>query len=288
MKRTCYYHVFNKGENVIFRDNDDFITFNNKLAIVSHQANIGILAFAIMSTHFHAIIDAIDKSAVDEFLESISKVYSICYGRKYGSAGKKLFKMFTVAVEPTSLETEMLYVMKNPVHHYVDYTPLSYEFSSAAHLFMTELLPASRYNLIEGQYRKVKDLGTRQYRSMIGREAVPEGWMVDGNGMILPGCFMNVSKAKAVWSGNVKAFLYAILKTQTDANKEVIKDDILELRTNGFSDMYVCQIVDAIIADKGLRSIHELSEPQRDEIWRILKKRGIQPDQAIRVLWENG
>lgn len=288
MKRASYYHVFNKGENVIFRDNDDFITFNNKIAIASHHADIGILAFAIMSTHFHAIIEAIDETAVDEFLESLSKVYSICYGRKYGAAGKKLFKTSTVAVEPTSLETEMLYVMKNPVHNYVDYTPLSYEFSSAAHLFMNELLPASRLNRIESGYRKVKDLGGRQYRSIIGREAVPEGWMVDGEGMILPGCFMNVSKAKAVWSGNVKAFLYAILKTQTDANKEVIKDDILELRTNGFSDMYVCQLVDAIIADKGLRSIHELSEPQHEEIWRILEKRGIQPDQARRVLWLNG
>lgn len=288
MKQTNYYHAFNKGENVIFRDVDDFITFNNKLAIAAYHANIGILAFAIMSTHFHAIIEAIDESAIDKFLELLSKVYSIHYGRKYGPASKKLFRMSTVVVEPSSLETEMLYVLKNPVHHYVDYTPLSYEFCSAAYMFMDELLPKSRLDAIESGFRKVKDLGVRQYRTIIGREHVPEDWQVDNDGMILPGCFIRLSKAKAIWSGNVKTFLYAILKTQTDVNKEVIKDDILELRTNGFSDMYVCRIADGFITDRRLRSIHQLSEPLRDEIWKILEKRGIQPDQARRVLWLNG
>ena len=58
------YHVFSEGENVLFRENSDYIFFNNKFAVSIYTYQLQALAETTMSTHFHSIVEtAYEKGA---------------------------------------------------------------------------------------------------------------------------------------------------------------------------------------------------------------------------------
>jgi len=55
------YHVFSEGENVLFRENSDYIFFNNKFAFSIYTYQLQALAETTMSTHFHSIVETADE-----------------------------------------------------------------------------------------------------------------------------------------------------------------------------------------------------------------------------------
>ena len=53
-----YYHVYTKGldSDIIFRDDEDYIAGMNIVAITHFKGSVKILAFVLMSNHFHFVI----------------------------------------------------------------------------------------------------------------------------------------------------------------------------------------------------------------------------------------
>lgn len=53
-----YYHVYTKGleDDVIFQDRQDFIVGMNQVAVSVFKTGIIMLAFVLMSNHFHFVV----------------------------------------------------------------------------------------------------------------------------------------------------------------------------------------------------------------------------------------
>ena len=68
-------HICNKFDYVIFRREEDYSLFLNRLSVVSENCNVSILAITIMSNHFHIIAKG-DNYPL--FLSKLMQVYTQC------------------------------------------------------------------------------------------------------------------------------------------------------------------------------------------------------------------
>lgn len=124
------FHVFSEGENVLFREDSDYIFFNNRFASSSYSLQLHPLAETTMSTHFHSLIETADQSVIDELFGKLRKSYSLYYAFKYGYSLENGFRIAKVEIDGReSITNELLYIMKNPIHHYVTSYPFEYPIS---------------------------------------------------------------------------------------------------------------------------------------------------------------
>ena len=82
-----FYHVYTKGleENLIFRDRADYITGMNYIALCTFITEIDMLAFTLMSNHFHFVIYGTAEEA-KRFIDLYKTYISKYIHRKYGYA----------------------------------------------------------------------------------------------------------------------------------------------------------------------------------------------------------
>ncbi|HOO43076.1 MAG TPA: hypothetical protein PLQ82_15260 [Desulfobacteraceae bacterium] len=280
------YHVFSEGENVLFRENSDYIFFNNKFASSTYTYQLQDLAETTMSSHFHSLVETADEKAVDDVIFKLRKAYALYYSSKYGYSIGDSFRISKLEISGReSILKELIYIMKNPVHHYVTVYPLSYPFSSVAYIFIDSLMPPVFIDALNARTSKICELSFRQKKRLIGLDEVPDNWLVLDNNMILPSSYINTVRIRAFWNNNVKSFMYDINKNLTDARKEIISADNLDIRASGFSDIDVCRIIDDFSAQAGRKSFHFLNTHERNSIIRILKQKAVIEEQIRRCLW---
>jgi len=280
------YHVFSEGENVLFRENSDYIFFNNKFAVSIYTYQLQALAETTMSTHFHSIVEAVDEKAVDDLILKLHKAYALYYSAKYGHSIGDSFKISKLEISGMeSIMNELRYVMKNQVHHYVTTYPLAYPYSSVSYLFIDSLMPPVFIDALNARTTKICELSLRQKKRLVGLDEVPDNWLVLDNKMILPSSYINTVRVRNFWKNNVKSFMFDINKNQVDARKEIIQADNLDIRIAGYSDIDVCRIIDDFSAQAGRKSFHFLDNHERNSIVRILKQKAVNDVQIRRCLW---
>ena len=77
MKNTCVYHLcVSCKKGLMFRSRQDYIRFINNMALLAYKYHIRILAFAVMSNHYHIGIMTDD---YEKFFRSLKVSYSNYY-----------------------------------------------------------------------------------------------------------------------------------------------------------------------------------------------------------------
>ncbi len=280
------YHVFSEGDKVLFRENGDYIFFNNKFASSTFMYQLQVLAETTMSTHFHSIVESADEKAVDDSIFKLRKAYSLYYSAKYGFSIGDTLKVSKIEVSGReSVLNELRYVMKNQVHHYVTTYPFAYPYSSVFYVFMDQLVPPVFIEILNEQTSKFCELNYRQKRHIAGVDKVPDNWMVLDNKMILPSSYINITRIRAFWGNNVKSFMFDINKNLTDTRKEIIMADNLDIRVAGYTDIEVCGFIDDFSAQCGRKSFHFLKTDERKLMIRNLKQKTVNEEQIRRCLW---
>ena len=181
-----YYHLHTKPlENgLIFQDEEERKVAINFIGIIAKEIHIDILAFALMSNHFHFIIRG-EKVECLEFFRRLKKRLSYFLARK-GRPG------VLDAVEPktpsitslTQLRNEIAYVIRNPYVVLVDVNPLAYPWCSGF-LYFNPLLPHL-------ESKPVDELTYREKRSITrASEADLDPSLRVRDGMIAPESFVN-------------------------------------------------------------------------------------------------
>lgn len=271
----------------MFRTEDDYRFFNNKFATSCYAYQIQPLAQTTLSTHFHAIVETAEKTAVDDFLTKLRKAYAIKYVATYAPLPSNAFEISRLEISGIeTVKNELLYVMKNPVHHYITSFPLEYPYSSVGYLFMDKLVSHQILEAFAQQTFPVTQLKSSHRKHLLGSDPVPNHWRLSKDQMILPCDYINQTRTRAFWGNNVKNFLYDINKNQMDAKKEIICADILDLRASSQSDIEVCQMIDRYTSEEaGVKSFHQLSRTSLNSLVRILKHKAIPELQIKRTLW---
>ncbi len=270
----------------MFRDEEDYCYFNNKFASCSYSFQMLPLAQTTLSTHFHALIETADAGLIGDYITKIKKSYALYYAFKYDYSIRPAFKIsFLEITGRESILNELLYVLKNAVHHYIVAYPFEYNYSSVSYLFMDKLLPPYLQESVAARTVPLGELSGRKRTKLIGKDSIPDNWLVLDEKYILPSSYINSSKARAFWNNNVKSFIYDINKNGSDARKEIISDDILDLKTAGKTDTEICKIIDEYTRQCGHQSFHHLPGNELHTIERILKQRAVAEQQIKRCLW---
>lgn len=150
---NSYYHVYNCGveKRRIFEDEDDYEAFLRylklyltpvdvlrkdepllRLYIINRNLSeeLELLAFCLMSNHFHFLLHQKTKDAITKFMRSITTAYSMYFNRKYsrvGSLFQNIYKAVQVENDQSLLHLSR-YIHQNPAARGV--SPSDYPWSS--------------------------------------------------------------------------------------------------------------------------------------------------------------
>lgn len=272
-----FYHLCTEPleDGLIFENDEERKVAINLIATTAKEFHIGILAYALMSNHFHFIIqgELVDGLA---FFNRLRKRLSNFLSRR-GRPGV----LDLVEVDPetpaigslTQLRNEIAYVIRNPYVVRVDVNPLAYPWCSGFlyfNPFLTDLAST-----------KPEDLTYKEKRE-ITRSPNPEldpSFRIR-NGMIAPESFVNYRLVERLFP-NARKFTWWVFKN-VEAQCEVasrlgespnLNDDELFLTAQQISK-----------SQFGYDSVKELPQQQRRELAIILKNKwGASNGQAARI-----
>ena len=171
MKKT-YHLCLSAGDEVMFRDLEDYNRGFNCLALALYKTDSTGLVESFMSTHSHQLSQTSDPVGL---MYHFRLAYSMYFNRKYHRQGKlgedSHFTMEVVGYNHTLAAAS--YVLRNALHHGVAPLPYAYPHCSANSIFMAELgkTPCSTH------------IDRRHYRKHIGKTAeYPDSYKMNENG----------------------------------------------------------------------------------------------------------
>lgn len=152
MKRL--YHVCITSHNeVMFRDEEDYLRGINSLAIICVRQDVKVLSFSFQSDHVH--LDAfLDDPGV--FVKAYRNSYTHYFNRKYsrkGCLGESSYFAMEVRGLRHTLAVES-YIIRNAVHHGLSPTPFGYPFNSSKCYFSKEIGHSFLAGIDFSKYRK--------------------------------------------------------------------------------------------------------------------------------------
>ena len=174
MKKT--YHLFlSAGEEVLFRDIEDYNRGFNCFALALFNTDSTGLVESEMSTHYHQLIQTRNPN---DFMRYFRLSYSMYFNRKYHRSGKLGEKNhYTLEVIGYNhMIAAMSYVMRNALHHGVAPIPYAYPYSSVNSIFMTEMGKMPCRQILDRKY----------YHRFINRAALfPDSYVMNESGVFL-------------------------------------------------------------------------------------------------------
>lgn len=258
-----YFHVSSHGleRNDIFKSREDFVQGMNDIAIIVLGFDVVILAFCLMSNHFHFVLYGTRSECV-RFAEEYKRRCSI---RMRYSAGD-VHAMKDVEVQlfhvgsAEYLENVIAYVLRNPIAAGICMMPYHYMWSSMS-LYFTGGKQYQGKSLNEMSERK-------RFRTIRSRVSVPDYYLVDDCGMILPSCYVDVGSVEKIFRHPAR--LMAAVSRKIEADVEValgISDSV----TMSYDEIKT-QLPDLIRKEFGKDSLNQLSMDQRIRLCLLIKR----------------
>lgn len=214
MKKT--YHIcLSGGDEVMYRDEEDYIRGINCLCLAAHKTDSTLLAYSFMSNHAHI---GVRTEYPDQFIKSFRYPYNRYFNSKYkrnGILGERDY--FILEIEGLyHLLTAIAYILRNPLHHGVSATPFGYRYSSIGALFQKDM----------GHFVTPELLPRKsQYRFLPEEATQPAGFKMDKSGLILPESVIDVADIEHQFS-TARSFLYYMNRLTSDAWKtEQLQDE---------------------------------------------------------------
>ena len=214
MKKT-YHLCLSAGNEIIFRNQEDYNRAFNIFALALYKTNSTGLVEAFMSTHCHLMVQTEDPAG---FMYAFRQPYSKYFNRKYcreGLLGEKChFQLEVIGVY--HLLAAMSYVLRNPLHHGVAPIPYAYPHSSANVIFQKEM----------GKSPTERLLPRKSFYKFIGRHAeYPAYYKMSEDGVFLRETVLDVRQVENIYISPRSFDYYMNRKTCEDWDKEQLKDN---------------------------------------------------------------
>lgn len=287
MKKT-YHLCLSAGDEVLFRDLEDYHRGFNCFALALHKTESTGLVEAFMSTHTHQLVQTCDPR---EFMYAFRQPYSMYFNHKYQRDGRLAEeKHFTMeVVGHNHIITAASYALRNAVHHGVSPTPYAYPHCSANAIFRKEM----------GKFLDEKHIPPRSYSKYIGRRAeVPDNYKMTESGIFTRESVLDIPQMEAHY-GTPRIFnFYMTRKSSEEWEAEQKRDGeqlqpvTLQIIEKGvemhdltkmlhfesgkadyrkISDIELCTELDALARNRyGKHSVYQLSLKEKQEIAEYL------------------
>ena len=188
MKKT--YHVcLSAGEEIMFRDLEDYNRGFNCFALALYKTDSTGLVESFMATHTHQIIQTSDPN---EFMWHFRQPYSLYFNHKYQRCGKLGENMhFTLEVVGHYHKlAAMSYVLRNALHHGVVPIPYAYPHCSVNSIFKSEM----------GKIHSEKLLPERNYSRHIGRRTeYPSNYKMSESGIFVRETVLDITQVEDIF-----------------------------------------------------------------------------------------
>ncbi|MBQ8421327.1 MAG: hypothetical protein IJX11_03605 [Bacteroidales bacterium] len=258
-----YYHVSSHGleKNDIFKTRKDFILGMNDIAICVLGFDVRILCFCLMSNHFHFVL-----YGTSEVCRLFSEEYKRRCAMRMRRAAGEVQGMRTVDVQVNLissreyLENVVTYVLRNPIAAGIKVLPNHYRWSSADLYFRGEFQETGE---------RLNDLSDRKrFRIMRSRVQVPDNYIVDADGMVLPSCYVDSSTMEDLFRHPSRLLMLLAKRVENDVELQLgIAEQI------GMTDQDILTQMPVLIRKEfGKDSIEQLSMEQRIRLCVLLKR----------------
>ena len=271
MKGREIYHICTDGlsRGILFKSDTDYVKAINDVAVCTFAKCLSMYCFCLMDNHVHFIADGSYDSCL-AFIRMFKRRVNLraqCFNADISI--KRIDN-------PEYLRTAIAYVIRNPVAANIQIAPGEYRWSSG-NLYFSD---RSRY--MAGT-RSISSLGYDEMRALVGSHVrLPGKYALDGNGMILPGNYIESSFVENLY-GSVRRYLYYLSKND-DLEMEGTSTDVLRKVKYADKELYN-SMTDICIREFGKNSVEELSVEARLRMaLKLRKKYGIGMKQAARVV----
>lgn len=213
MKKN-YHLCLSAGEEVLFRDHEDYNRGFNCFAIALYKTGSTGLVESFMSTHCHELVQT---EVPDDLMYYFRLPYSMYFNRKYHRSGKLGEKIhFTMEVVGYHhLLAAASYVLRNALHHGIVPIPYAYPHCSANAIFMKEMGKAPCQRLID----------PRHYRKFIGKTAeYPDSYKMSENGIFLRESVLDIPQVENLFATPRTYNWYMSRKSSEEWETEQAKD----------------------------------------------------------------
>ena len=172
-------------ERLLFKDDEDFRTAMNCVAIAAFLLKVNVLAFVLMSNHVHFVLQCPEEKAF-AFVHKFKQLYGRHINRKYQSIS--YLRRLRVDVRELQAENESLhkgiaYVQMNPVAANITPSAVQYPWGSGALYF----------NMCESRGTEIGSLSQRKQEDFLHSKVVlPVNWRLGTEGYILPESYVVV------------------------------------------------------------------------------------------------
>ena len=201
-------------DRIWFRDEEDFISGMNYVAISSAKCKVLIFCFVLMSNHVHFVVEG-DKSACMLFISRFKQLFSTYLLHKYEA--KQFLRHNGCDIRPLqgedSLERAIAYVLMNPVAANICLAANSYPWGSGNCYF----------NACPINGVPIKGMSARKRAVMLhSTTAVGDFWLVSGRGYILPESYVAVKTVEKAFRtpGRMQYFLLSSSKARLRTESE--------------------------------------------------------------------
>ena len=283
MKKT-YHLCLSAGNEIMFRDLEDYYRGFNCFAIALYKTNSTGLVESIMSTHMHSLVQT---DSPKDFMMCFRMLYTMYVNKKHGRSGNlgENLHFTSEIVGYHHMLAAMSYILRNALHHGIAPIPYAYPHCSANAIFMREMGKQPKENL----------LPQKSYYKYLGRTAeYPDSYKMDRNGVFLRESVLDIPQVENLFVTPRMFNFYMSRKSSEEWEAEQSKDqnnspliniqsiengvktDAIEkllLFENGkadyrkLSDIDICTEIDRNILPKyGKMSVYQLSSAEKTHI----------------------
>ena len=247
-------HSTNK---IWFRDDEDFKTGMNLVAVLAVALHVDVLSFILMSNHVHFVLRC-SKETAHQFIKEFKKRHSQYMNKKYGV--KELLRRVSVKIDSVSgmnesLEWVIAYTNMNSVAAGICLAPTGYPWGTGDTFFKTKPVKGRR-------------IGTFSERARIAllhsTQPMPPHLLVGDDGYILPDSYVNVEMVQTLYH-TPKRMNYFLVNSSKAKRRLTSKDTV-----PNFRDQVVLPAIGDLCQSLFMKS--SLQALTQDELAELLKQ----------------
>ena len=258
------YHIYSDGTrlSVLFELPQDKVFARNLIAVLAFQYHIRVYCDVIMDTHFHLVGHGKPED-VARFVAQLKRLlirYFKRTNRPY-LLKESLWISTDLLQDDVEVMDKIIYVFRNPMDAGYPLLPENYPWGVGRLFFQIDSSVA---------IRRVGDMTIDERRALFHTRApIPDEWEVDANGMLLPGCYIDVETVLRMFGSPRRfiAFLYV-------RKKDLAKQDE--------------QCARAFLEKRGDTELHAEAEAESQRLFgrRITKLSQAERIQVAAILWQ--
>lgn len=257
-----YYHCASKGleDSLLFYSREHYIAGMNRVGFCHLKVpEVIIIAFVLMDNHVHFILHGTDEDC-KRFMACYKKLTGYYLATKHDTRLLDFEYGCWLIPNKEKLMEKICYVLRNPMAAGINILPTNYLWGSGTLLF-NDNQTESLFHTIGGttEYFRRKIFGTKL--------EIPNDWLINDEGMIWPGSYVDGSRAEYVF-GSMVNFMFELNKKNEDlVNREMYGREI-SLNDNDLLSIIRKESEDTF----GESDISLLTVDQRLELIRSIRK----------------